>query len=390
MRILPLLLLLTVHSAWSKADQKSQQVTFQSSKVSLEDNIVGKTITLEVKGEAVYQMMFHANGLILLGKNNNLRDKGVTYQINNNKVLFIENGKTNGGMSFFSSSPKVGDHVEVGADGDKQKVKIFKIEPYIGGIHREDVEFRERIAYFGGSPYTGKVFGLYKNGRKDGESHFKDGKLNGSVTQWYENGQKKSESNWKDGKKDGLSVSWYENGEMFFKRIFKNGKPDGLFISWHDNGQKNYEQTFKDGEPYGLHLSWHSNGQKMSEEKWKNGKLINDSFKLWNSKGRPVDTIEEGVVFNHLESREGLVYLKGATKPYTGKEIRYYRDKEQLQFEFNYKDGKQDGLLLQWHENGQKLSEAKAKNGKLVEGSAKFWNNKGEGVDSMKKAVLGN
>ena len=53
-------------------------------------------------------------------------------------------------MSFFSSSPKVGDHVEVGAEDDKQKVKIFKIEPYIGGIHKEDVEVRERIAYFGG------------------------------------------------------------------------------------------------------------------------------------------------------------------------------------------------------------------------------------------------
>ena len=70
-------------------------------------------------------------------------------------------------------------------------------------------------------------------------------------------------------------------------------------------------------------------GKKIRKitNKYKVKFLINDSFKLWNSKGRPVDTIEEGVVFNHLESREGLVYLKGATKPYTGKEIRYYRDK---------------------------------------------------------------
>ena len=199
MRIFIFLLLLTVDSAWSKPYQKSQAVSSRPSKGTLKENIVGKVITLEVKGETVHQMMFHASGVMLLGKNNNLRDKGVTYQIDNKKVLIFENGKKNGGISFFSSSPKVGDHVEAGGEDDKQKVKIFKIEPYIGGIHRDDVEVRERIAYFGGSPYTGKVFGLYKNGKKKLESHFKNGKINGSVRQWHENGQKMGERNWEDG-----------------------------------------------------------------------------------------------------------------------------------------------------------------------------------------------
>ena len=400
MRILPLLLLLTVHSAWSKADQKSQVVSSQPSKGSLEDNIVGKVFTLEVKGEAVHQMMFHANGVMLLGKNNNLRDKGVTYQIDNKKVLIFENGKKNGGMSFFSSSPKVGDHVEVGAEDDKQKVKIFKIEPYIGGIHKEDVEFRERIAYFGGSPYTGKVFGLYKNGRKDGESHFKDGKINGSVRQWYENGQKKRESNYKDGKVDGLEVMWHENEQMCFKRLFKSGKPDGLFISWYDNGQKNSEQTFKDGKPYGLHLTWHENGkkaaeanfkdglknglaigwydngQKESEINFKDGELI--SAKYWNSKG------VEGVNTNELEQRESIYYLKGSNTPYTGKVFLFHESYGHKLGEGNYKDGKPDGLTIIWHDNGQKRAELNFKDGKKI--SKKWWNSKGEPVDSQKEA----
>ena len=400
MRILVLLLLLTVHSAWSKPDQKSQVGSSQPSKGSLEDNIVGKVITLEVKGEAVHQMMFHANGVMLLGKNNNLRDKGVTYQIDNKKVLIFENGKKNGGMSFFSSSPKVGDHVEVGAEDDKQKVKIFKIEPYIGGIHKEDVEVRERIAYFGGSPYTGKVFGLYKNGRKDGESHFKDGKVNGLVRQWYENGQKMIEGNWKDGKQDGLYEKWHKNGQMRFKRIFKNGKPDGLFMSWHDNGQKNSEQTFKDGKPYGLHLTWHKNGQKKWEVKFKdglknglaigwhdNGKKESEinfkdgeriSAKYWNSKG------VEGVNTNELEQRESIYYLKGSNTPYTGKVFLFDESYGHKLVEGNYKDGKPDGLTIIWHDNGQKRAELNIKDGKQI--SKKWWNSKGEPVDSQKEA----
>ena len=400
MRICIFLLLLTVDSAWSKPYQKSQAVSSRPSKGTLKENIVGKVITLEVKGETVHQMMFHASGVMLLGKNNNLRDKGVTYQIDNKKVLIFENGKKNGGISFFSSSPKVGDHVEAGGEDDKQKVKIFKIEPYIGGIHKEDVEFRERIAYFGGSPYTGKVFGLYKNGRKDGESHFKDGKLNGSVRQWYENGQKRSEGNWKDGKLNGIDDSWYKNGQMRFKRIFKNGKPDGLFMSWHDNGQKNSEQTFKDGKPYGLHLTWHENGKKAAEENFKdglqnglaigwhdNGKKESEinfkdgeliSAKYWNSKG------VEGVNRNELEQRESIYYLKGSNTPYTGKVFLFDESYGHKLGEGNYKDGKPDGLTIIWHDNGQKRAELNIKDGKQI--SKKWWNSKGEPVDSQKYA----
>jgi antitoxin component YwqK of YwqJK toxin-antitoxin module len=400
MRILPLLLLLTVHSAWSKADQKSQVVSSQPSKGSLEDNIVGKVFTLEVKGEAVHQMMFHANGVMLLGKNNNLRDKGVTYQIDNKKVLIFENGKKNGGMSFFSSSPKVGDHVEVGAEDDKQKVKIFKIEPYIGGIHKEDVEVRERIAYFGGSPYTGKVFMLYENGKNEGESHFKNGKLNGSVRRWYENGKKKFEANWKDGKADGLFTDWYKNGQKKGEVIWKDGKIDELQNGWYDNGQKRHERTFKDGKPYGLHLTWHENGKKKKEVNFKDGLKnglaigwydngqkeseinfkdgVEISVKYWSSKG------VEGVNANELEQRESIYYLKGSNTPYTGKVFLFHESYGHKLGEGNYKDGKPDGLTVIWHDDGQKRAEVNFKDGEMV--SEKFWNSKGEPVDSQKEA----
>ena len=42
----------------------------------------------------------------------------------------------------------------------------------------------------------------------------------------------------------------------------------------------------------------------------------------------------------------------------------------------NWKDGKQEGLAVGWHENGQKAGESNWKDGKKV--SAKYWNSKGE------------
>ena len=54
-------------------------------------------------------------------------------------------------------------------------------------------------------------------------------------------------------------------------------------------------------------------------------------------------------------------------------------------YEANYKDGKLDGLVVSWHETGQKHTEANYKDGKLV-GSMKLWNSKGEPVDSFLEA----
>ena len=41
---------------------------------------------------------------------------------------------------------------------------------------------------------------------------------------------------------------------------------------------------------------------------------------------------------------------------------------------------------MTWHENGQKVYEGNYKDGKLVEGSAKYWNSKGEPVDTWQES----
>ena len=93
-----------------------------------------------------------------------------------------------------------------------------------------------------------KLVSWHRNGQKEAEGTFKDGKLDGKHTSWHENGQKRYEGTEKNNNYDGLWIYWYENGQKSSEGIYKDGEFDGLWIVWYENGQKNREETYKDGE----------------------------------------------------------------------------------------------------------------------------------------------
>ena len=137
------------------------------------------------------------------------------------------------------------------------------------GVNSDELEEREGIIYLKGSetPYTGKVFDLWKNGKKRWEANYKDGKKEGLEVQCYENGQKRVETNSKDGM-DKITF-WYKNGQKEGEENYKDGAFDGLQTRWHENGKKKWEANYKDGGP------------------------VDGSEKFWNSTGEPVDSMEE-------------------------------------------------------------------------------------------------
>ena len=92
---------------------------------------------------------------------------------------------------------------------------------------------------------------------------------------------------------------------------------------------------------------------------------------------------EKGVNYDELEEREGIICLKGSDTPYTGKSFTLYEN-GQKRTEVNHKDGKLDGLTTSWPKNGQKAAESNWKDGEML--SEKYWNSKGESVDSEEEA----
>ena len=141
--------------------------------------------------------------------------------------------------------------------------------------------------------YTGKVFEKHPNGQIKTLGKLIKGKWDGVVNHWYSDGQKDRETNFKDGKENGLETLWYKNGQKMKEVNWKDGYMDGLWTYWYENGQKAGEVTYKDGRPDGPAFLWQENGQKAGEVTYKDGEEVKGSAKFWNSKGEPVDSVEE-------------------------------------------------------------------------------------------------
>ena len=156
-----------------------------------------------------------------------------------------------------------------------------------------------------------------------------------------ENGNMMSEENFKNGKPEGLQLRWHANGQKKSEVNYKDGKEDGLAVGWYEGGQKQGAVTYKDGKYDGLMRLLYKNGQKKSEVNYKDGK-------------------EDGLA------------------------VAWYENGKK-QGEANFKNGKQDGLAVMWHPNGQKMNEGTYKDGEIV--SEKYWNSKGEPVDSREEAL---
>ncbi len=101
------------------------------------------------------------------------------------------------------------------------------------------VNYKDGIAYEinTGKPFTGELLEKHKNGKKESEINYKDGKLHGLFTGWYENGQKRFEIKYKNGKKQGVKTWWYKNGKKEFEINYENDKKHGPAINWNKNGQ---------------------------------------------------------------------------------------------------------------------------------------------------------
>ncbi len=129
--------------------------------------------------------------------------------------------------------------------------------------------------------------------------------------------------------------------------FYQDDKPySGWAKEMYVSGQVQALGQLKDGKTDGHTTRWYENGQKMEEGIWKDR--------------RPANSIQQ----------QG---------PYTA-----WHDNGQKSLEVNFKDDEPHGLAKAWHENGQKLVEGTYKDGEEV--SVKYWNSKGEEVETEEEA----
>jgi antitoxin component YwqK of YwqJK toxin-antitoxin module len=182
-------------------------------------------------------------------------------------------------------------------------------------------------------------------------------------------GEKKSdgvnahESESVDIETDGVNLDELEDREGVFYLKSSNSPYTGKFFDFHDNGQKKGEANLKDGKPHGDATGWHENGQKALEGNFKDGEY-------------------DGLVVTWYENGQKETEGNYKDGEHDGPDVWWYEN-GQKEVKINYKDGKQHGLSVFWHKNGQKKAEINYKDGTPI--SEKFWNSKGEEVDSMRE-----
>ena len=163
----------------------------------------------------------------------------------------------------------------------------------------------------------------------------------GKAFSTHQNGKKRSEMYIKDGNLKMVSA-WYEDGQIKSEAFWENGKINGSNSVWYENGHKKFVVKMIEGTPDGMATYWYDNGQKEQE----------------------------------------MGVTRGVEN---GPSTKWYRNGKK-KFEGSAKNGKPHGLISSWHENGQKAMELIYNNGELVKNSKKYWNSKGEPVDSEEEA----
>lgn len=73
---------------------------------------------------------------------------------------------------------------------------------------------------------------------------------------------------------------------------------------------------------------------------------------------------EREITLDQLQKRDELYYAVNEEKPYNGRVVAYYPNK-QKRSEAHLKDGKFHGLVVEWYENGQNKEQKSFKNGEL-------------------------
>ncbi len=222
----------------------------------------------------------------------------------------------------------------------------------------------------------------YENGKpKTIGGYLKDDSTD-SWTIWYENGQKELEGNYKDGQKNGAWIQWYENGQKKFEKYYKNNQLNEKYLYWYKNGQKKIEGNYKDGQKNGAWIQWYENGQKK----------IESSFQDGEERGLITEWYENGLRREERTFKQVLTYTEAGLKKEreTYKKLFTYYDTGKIKREKNYRNGREWGLEILYHDNGnikyknvtyKKNGDNKTyliftkydKYGRIIEGDEKWW-----------------
>jgi len=167
------------------------------------------------------------------------------------------------------------------------------------------------------------------------------------------------------------------NGTVAALRSYVNGLPEGDFHEWHENGALKTKQQYKGGLKHGYFFIWTSKGEIYSRRYYKDG--LEDFGRFEDegaaSTGQSLAALElkewEGPgpefykKFAGDPKRDGMVWIRETEELYNGT-ITALDDRGKKEAVLRFKNGKYQGTISKWDEDGKLWEEGEFDRGELV------------------------
>ena len=167
------------------------------------------------------------------------------------------------------------------------------------------------------------------------------------------------------------------NGTVAALRSYNAGVPDGDFYEWHENGNLKSKQQYKNGLKHGYFFVWTSNNVIYSRRYYQDGmedfsrfedegvaqtgaSLASVELKEWQGTGP-----EFYKKFAGDPKRDGMVWIRETEELYNGT-ITALDDQGRKEAVLRYKNGKYQGTISKWDEDGNLWEEGEFDRGILV------------------------
>ena len=167
------------------------------------------------------------------------------------------------------------------------------------------------------------------------------------------------------------------NGTVAALRSYIAGVPDGDFYEWHENGNLKSKQQYKNGIKHGYFFVWTSKNVIYSRRYYQDGmedfsrfadegvaqtgaSLASVELKEWQGTGP-----EFYVKFAGDPKRDGMVWIRETEELYNGT-ITALDDQGRQEAVLRFRNGKYQGTISKWDENGNLWEEGEFDRGILV------------------------
>ena len=166
-------------------------------------------------------------------------------------------------------------------------------------------------------------------------------------------------------------------GVSFSFGTYLNGLKHGDFYTWHDNGKLKSKKQYSYNMRHGYHYEWAHDGKIWSRKKYEddfevigwfedegiseqNEDMASYELKDWNGTGK-----QFYLKFAGDPKEGGFLHIRETGKPYTGK-ITAFDDFGRKEAVMRFKNGKYEGVISHWDENGRLVDEKEYERGKLI------------------------